>query len=72
MEQVMRKCTKCGEEKELALFGRRVSNGVVSHRNTCKTCRNAQSVELFKSNPDKLEARNKRQQELLKSDPERL
>ena len=72
MEQVMRKCTKCGEEKELALFERRVKNGFVSHRNTCKTCRNAQKLELFKSNPDKLEARNKRQQELLKSNPERL
>jgi hypothetical protein len=72
MEQVMRKCTKCGEEKELALFECKVNKGVQSYRGTCRPCRNNARIERFKSNPEKLEARNKRQQELLKSDPERL
>jgi len=72
MESMMRTCTKCGEEKDLALFERRVKNGFESYRNTCNACRNAQRVEFFKSNPKKRQARNNRTLQLLKSSPERL
>lgn len=72
----MRTCTKCGEEKDLALFPSMVKNGVLYHKHTCKKCRSERSTELIKANPERLEkkraAGRERQKRLRIEDPERI
>ena len=72
----MRKCTKCGEEKELALFAKTVKRGKQVLRAQCKKCVSARSLAAFKSNPERVESKRARERERQKrlriEDPERL
>ena len=54
----MKKCVKCGEEKDLDLFakGKGYKDG---RRGTCKKCHTAYVTNYYNSNPDKKDAKNK-------------
>lgn len=48
----MKKCSKCGEQKPLALFVKR-KQSKSGHGSTCKACAALYMSEYYKKNPDK-------------------
>lgn len=55
----MKKCTKCGIEKELSYFYKDVSRKD-GHMSACKECDSKKSNKWFKANPEKAAEKTKR------------
>lgn len=68
-KSLIKKCTKCGEEKSLDCFQVRTDVQAKTYRNDCITCRN-EYVGNFKRTSEKSKKRqNERQKERRKDDP---
>ena len=66
----LKRCTKCGEEKELGKFYKKKcsKDGLGSY---CKICDNIRKNEWIKNNPEKAEEAKKRSKEWAENNPEK-
>lgn len=62
----MKKCSKCGIEKEIICFGLYKNRGKTLVRNTCNQCRTKLQQTYYKNNKNTLRSKDKTQEALKK------